>query len=180
MAADGSDTSEAKRTTPVHIRDARGQEVTQLDPVELRLLRRHDVIDADTLRAIVEEVGSGLEERSRRFVPVLVIGASILALVLIVQLIDHAIHGDLWGFFSGRNIALANVWLLIMVFWARAKQGRFGRIRKIMLKHHRCPHCGYDLRGLPVDASDGATRCPECGCAWKSDRSVDDGADTDS
>ena len=36
-----------------------------------------------------------------------------------------------------------------------------------MLQHRRCPHCGYDLRLLPDDCSDGATVCPECGCAWK-------------
>jgi transcription initiation factor TFIIIB Brf1 subunit/transcription initiation factor TFIIB len=36
-----------------------------------------------------------------------------------------------------------------------------------MLKHRRCPHCGYDIRGLPVDPQDGATVCPECGCAWE-------------
>ena len=33
----------------------------------------------------------------------------------------------------------------------------------------RCPHCGYDIRGLPTDPEDGATICPECGCAWQLD-----------
>jgi ribosomal protein S27AE len=35
-----------------------------------------------------------------------------------------------------------------------------------MLEHRRCPHCGYDLRGLPDESNDGATICPECGSAW--------------
>ena len=35
-----------------------------------------------------------------------------------------------------------------------------------MLQHRRCPHCGYDLRGLPPDPHDRAVVCPECGCAW--------------
>ena len=35
------------------------------------------------------------------------------------------------------------------------------------IEHLRCPYCGYDIRGLPVDPSDGATVCPECGCAWR-------------
>jgi hypothetical protein len=35
-----------------------------------------------------------------------------------------------------------------------------------MLKHRRCPHCGYDLSNLPTDPEDGVTGCPECGCAW--------------
>ena len=36
-----------------------------------------------------------------------------------------------------------------------------------MLKHLRCPHCGYDIRGLPTAPEDVATECPECGCAWR-------------
>ena len=60
-----------------------------------------------------------------------------------------------------------------MMLWMVAKAVRFGRIRSIMLKHRRCPHCGYDLRMLPTDPKDGATVCPECGCAW-----LIDGAET--
>ena len=37
----------------------------------------------------------------------------------------------------------------------------------VMLQHLRCPHCGYDLRLLPTDPKDGASVCPECGCAWR-------------
>jgi hypothetical protein len=47
---------------------------------------------------------------------------------------------------------------------ARAKY--VSRVASVMLKRRHCPHCGYDLRGLPVDSTDGATVCPECGCAW--------------
>jgi hypothetical protein len=157
----------AKQKPPTHIRDARGSKVTQLDPVELRLLHRHDVIDAETLRSIADQVGSGLEERSRRFVPVLTGGVIVIAMVIVVQIIDGAVHGDLLRLLSARNIALANVWLLVMILWTRAKQARFGRVRKVMLKHRRCPHCGYDLTGLASDPQDGATLCPECGSAWK-------------
>jgi predicted Zn-ribbon and HTH transcriptional regulator len=53
-----------------------------------------------------------------------------------------------------------------MVLWVNAKRARFGKIGRIMLKHARCPHCGYDLRNLPTDPIDEATVCPECGCAW--------------
>ena len=41
------------------------------------------------------------------------------------------------------------------------------KIRRAMLNHLRCPHCGYDIRGLPTDPEDGVTVCPECGCAWQ-------------
>lgn len=150
-----------------HIRDERGRKVTQLDPIEMRLLLKHDVIDANTLRKVADEIGSGLEDRIRKALPFLVVGISIIAIALIIQIIVYSLSGNMQRIFSARNIALANVWFFIIVIWTRAKQARFGRIRKIMLKYLRCPHCGYDLRKLPVDSDDGATVCPECGCAWK-------------
>jgi uncharacterized Zn finger protein (UPF0148 family) len=36
-----------------------------------------------------------------------------------------------------------------------------------VLEHRHCPHCGYDIHGLPPDEADGTTLCPECGCAWR-------------
>ena len=36
----------------------------------------------------------------------------------------------------------------------------------VMLSHLRCPHCGYDIRGLAPAPEDCATVCPACGCAW--------------
>ena len=47
------------------------------------------------------------------------------------------------------------------------KRSRFGKVAVAMLMRLRCPHCGYDLRLLPTDPADGATVCPECGCAWQ-------------
>jgi hypothetical protein len=52
-------------------------------------------------------------------------------------------------------------------FWRSGRRARAKRIHEIMLRHFRCPHCGYDIRGLPVAPEDGATVCPECGCAWQ-------------
>ena len=51
-------------------------------------------------------------------------------------------------------------------FWRSGRRARAKLVCAIMLQHLRCPHCGYDLRLLPVDPADGATICPECGCAW--------------
>ncbi len=58
-----------------------------------------------------------------------------------------------------------------MVSLDAATAGAPTRVRWIMLKHHRCPQCGYDIRLLPADAADGATVCPECGCAWRLEES---------
>ena len=54
-------------------------------------------------------------------------------------------------------------------FWRSARRGRAKHICRVMLQHLRCPHCGYDIRGLPTDPEDGATLCPERGCAWRLD-----------
>ena len=48
------------------VKDARGQSVTLLDPYGLQLLRRHDLIEADPLDAIVREIGPGWARRERR------------------------------------------------------------------------------------------------------------------
>ena len=56
-----------------------------------------------------------------------------------------------------------------IVFWRSGRRARARLVCAIMLKHLRCPSCGYDIRGLPTDAKDGATVCPECGCAWRLD-----------
>jgi hypothetical protein len=71
--------SQRNRTTklPRCIRDARGRKVTQLDPVALHLLRRHDVIEAEALRAIANENGVRITvwERAALIVAVLALVA---------------------------------------------------------------------------------------------------------
>ena len=67
---------------------------------------------------------------------------------------------------------------MIWVVWYYMKRSRYEKTAAAMLKHFRCPHCGYNLHGLAPDGTDGATVCPECGCAWNVDSqaktSVDD------
>lgn len=38
-------------------------------------------------------------------------------------------------------------------------------VRDAMLAADRCPACGYDLAGSPVEP-DACRVCPECGAAW--------------
>ncbi|MCP4250014.1 MAG: hypothetical protein GY778_23480 [bacterium] len=61
---------------------------------------------------------------------------------------------------------LAQLWVVPFALWVAGRRVRAQRIRPVMLAHRRCPHCGYALRGLPTAPEDGATVCPECGCAW--------------
>jgi hypothetical protein len=145
------------------ITDARGRKVTQLDPVAIYLLHQHDVIEAEVARAIANEKGVRIA-RGERVSLVLGVVAVLLVVGLIIQ---SLIVGDFGDAPLARTSSLLLFCVLTWVYWIRAKYNRFGKIAAAMLKYSRCPHCGYDLRMLPADPEDGATICPECGCAWK-------------
>ena len=66
-----------------------------------------------------------------------------------------------------KSAGLVYLCSLPWIMWYGIKRRRFGYVAAAMLSHQRCPHCGYDLRMLPADSDDGATICPECGCAWQ-------------
>ena len=165
MAEDGSHS----RPRRGRIRDARGRRATQLDPVSMHYLRRRDVIDAETLRTLAAEIGVGWP----RFVKILffvVIADLIICLTVSgIDFFREVVFGGtgLGAFIISRLLPLTPLWALPMMIWFVSSQVRFKRVCRVMLKHGRCPHCGYDLRNLPADETDGATVCPECGCAWK-------------
>jgi len=152
--------------------DARGHGATFLDPYELNLLRRYDLVPAETLRPIAESVGFGLPKWQRRGYLACVLTFCACVAFLIV-----------WKFIRGAGIDRVEyvLWptnlgvfaLGAVQFWRSGRRARAKNICAIMLQHRRCPHCGYDIRGLPTDSGDGCTVCPECGCAW---RLEDDGA----
>ena len=147
------------------ITDARGRRVKQLDPVTMLLLRKHDVIEADVLRAIAREQGVGITGKERVFLAVGVIGA-----LLVIGLFTYETFvGGVGDAPFAKSAGLIFLCALPFFAWYTIKQSRFRKVAAAMLKHRRCPHCGYDLRLLPVDSTDGATVCPECGCAWRLD-----------
>ncbi len=145
------------------IKDARGRTVTQVDPVALSLLRQYDTIDADALADITNEPGVGITRWERAALLVGVCGA-----VLVIGLFAHAlITGGINNARYAKSVGFIYLCSLPWIIWFGIKRKRFGHVAAAMLRHVRCPHCGYDIRELPVDPSDGATVCPECGCAWK-------------
>ena len=160
-----------KTKPPTHIKDARGRKVTQIDPVELHLLRRHDVIEPAPLQAIAKEVGSGLTKGQKGYLRFFAVVIGLVAVVFVIRFIDLCIQGNPLGMLE-HGAPLFHIWFWPLILWITAKRARFGRIRRIMLAHRRCPHCGYDLRGLPVADEDRATVCPECGCAWRLSKSA--------
>lgn len=161
------DKNSAQRLTE-RFRDGRNRPVSVLDPYLLYRLHRYDVIPAESLEAMVREIGSGWVAIGR----VLFIG--IWSLVIVCMGIAHV---DKWGGGFRVHPRELGLWLVLLAIlavnvglvWFFARSARLKRVCRVMLKHLRCPHCGYDLRQLPVDSFDGATICPECGCAWMID-----------
>jgi hypothetical protein len=151
-----------------HLKDARGRRVTQLDPVSMRLVRQHDVIPAETLRKLAAEVGVGWPTLVKLTFFVMLVFLVVCLLVILVWLArDLVSRGTGLDAFANRLSVLIPPLAALLMIWFVSARVRFKRIRSIFLKYNRCPHCGYDLRLLPTDPADGATICPECGCAWQ-------------
>jgi hypothetical protein len=157
-----------KRKYIRQITDARGRTVTQLDPFTLRLTWRFDVIPREDLDVIAREIGSGLEKGPR---VLLIVGLVCLAISVAVVAVKVVRMLSAGGFslykLAGSLSPFLSTWACPFVLWLGACVVRSQKSMRIMLAHRRCPHCGYDLRGSPADATDGATVCPECGCAWR-------------
>jgi hypothetical protein len=164
-------TSTAKEQSPRpkagRIEDARGRKVTQLDPVAMYLLERPEWIEADVLRAIAREQGVRITRGERAWLALGIVSA----LLIITLFTDAVVTGRIWTAAMAKSASLLFFCCMPGVIWYKIKRARFGNIAAAMLKHLRCPHCGYDIRGLPTDPDDGATVCPECGCAWRLDAS---------
>jgi predicted RNA-binding Zn-ribbon protein involved in translation (DUF1610 family) len=152
------------------IRDARGRKVMLIDPVVLHYLRRHEVIAPKALGAMAREIGSGWP------IPGQAIFATLWGIVLVAMVIAHFVKwGGGLGFYPRERrllVVLAVLFVInIVVVWFSSRFVRRKKVSRILLRHSHCPHCGYDLHGLPADEEDGATICPECGCAWRLDTS---------
>jgi hypothetical protein len=160
---DDRDRSTTERAGP--IRDARGRSATLVDPFVMHKLRRYDIIPEEALTGIAREIGSGWAKQG------VWIFSYVWSAALVILVIAHFLK---WGGGLPTNPRELRLWIVllllfavnIVIVWFIARSGRRARVCRIMLRHCRCPHCGYDLRMLPTDPTDGATVCPECGCAW--------------
>ena len=149
-------------------RDARGRTVKLLDPIPIYMLGRNDVMNPETLEAVVAELDPGLaatgQLRSRRRL-MIIVAASIIVLGVIIMGAIIA-TGDKSAL---RTLKQPYFYLPIfagaIVPYIATRAERMKKLRQVMLAHHACPHCGYDLHGLPRE-HDGTTCCAECGCAW--------------
>ena len=154
------------------IRDACGREVRVISPLKMHLLRRHDVIEREALDAINEDITPGFRRNFRFAIIVLVIT---VVLTIGGIIVDYLLEGAAaWQDLYDTMGKMFPIWIPcliggVVVPWIAARQVRIKRTIAALLKHHRCLHCGYDLRESPVNEADGATICPECACAWRFD-----------
>lgn len=150
------------------IRDARGRAVSMIDPMRMQMLHQDDVIDRATLDEMMEELEPGLSRNLRMTIITIVLGIGALAVLVFL----------VWFMNPGRRAGLAKtlthnpgMWIAIVagvvVPMLAVRKKHQHRLPALMLKHRRCPHCGYNLSGLNPDDADGATICPECACAWR-------------
>jgi hypothetical protein len=155
------------------VRDARGQTVRPLDPLALRLLGQHEGIRPDVLKEMCGRIGTRMTRieiwlfgSPRVMHWTILLTAVCFGLLGIVgigmAIIRPAGSNAVLSFLFPLSTCLA----LLGILWAIARRTRTRRVVEIMLEYLRCPQCGYDIRGLPVDPTGGATVCPECGSAW--------------
>jgi len=144
------------------ITDARGRKIKPLDPVAMHLLRRHDMIDADVLGAIAGEPGVKITVQERAS---LIGGVAVLLLTCGLFFYSMFV-GDLGEAPYAKTSSVLLFTVMVWIAWWRIRRARFDKVAAAMLRHRRCPHCGYDLSNLDPGDRDGATLCPECGCAW--------------
>ncbi|MHC4219235.1 MAG: hypothetical protein ACYSU7_12370 [Planctomycetota bacterium] len=155
------------------VHDARGREVSQFDPIKLHLLRRPGAIESDVLDQIAEDLEPGRAKVRPFLMITAAVGVLVALAVLGVSLImeGRPAWDDLVQTVTNPAIFAPNLAVLAYLPWmfVHQRRKRCGRVSATMIKFRRCPHCGYSLRGLPVDPTDGATVCPECACAWRLD-----------
>ena len=162
-----ADQKSSPKNAAKRIKDARGRVVSELDPVVMHLTRRPGVIPVDALHDVARDIGFGVT-RSVRIALIAWIVCSVALVIAVAILVTRLSNGTITPRrFAVSLVPYCGVFTAFFTFWTGARNVRHQRIRKVMLRHLRCPHCGYDIRGLPAHPNDGATVCPECGCAWR-------------
>ena len=151
-----------------HITDARRRPVSQFDPVKQHLLNQRSIIPAETLRSMVDQIVPGA--RRQRLISVLC--AAFTFLFIVGGTIAYFSYFSTWKGFDPVNVTIYLIQAVVvlsgpLLVFRMARANYRSRVASVMLKHRHCPHCGYDIRALPTDPEDGATVCPECGCAWQ-------------
>jgi hypothetical protein len=156
------------------ITDARGRSVSQVDPVMMHLLRQPGGIPPEVLRDMAQQIGIGMTRANRLAFWGSVASIVCCGIALAIGLTRLSAGSITFRRFLTTMVPFTSIWIAPFGFWIGTRNARSERTTRTMLEHLRCPHCGYDIRGLPTAPEDGATICPECGCAWRLDDSQAD------
>lgn len=153
---------------PLAVMDARGRSVRQLDPVVLHLLRQHDVIPAEPLKEIANEILPGASRQGLRQILIALGGLVLVGIGYFV----YFRYVSTWRGLDAVQIIFCIVQFVViasgpLIAYRVVRRTHARRVVPVMLAHGYCPHCGYNISHLPADPLDGATVCPECGCAWQ-------------
>ena len=149
------------------IKDGRGRKVSALNPEVMYRPHAHGLVPPEALRRIVERLGVSTSTGSSGVWWVLSSFVVLFLAGMIVASLQPLLSGTRAGILT---LCLTGPLFMVLVVLAVRMGGRLftsEQTTRMMLKYYRCPHCGYDLRLLPVEPEDGVTICPECGCAWK-------------
>jgi hypothetical protein len=166
--------------------DALGRPVKILDPVALHLVRpltervlnRPQAIPAAALLRLSEDLDRYWTRRGHLIIAVYALGLILCYAggLFYRYFISSSPNWDLVGMI----FHVAQFVLMLGAFyatWAYGRRARRPRVIPVMLRHRRCPHCGYDIRDLTPDGRSGATICPECGSAWNLNDATTGGGD---
>ena len=144
-----------------------GRSVKGLDPVRAYLLKLRTPMPADTLRAVAEEILPGVRRQRLTQIGIVVFG-------FVFVFGGNYVYFRFVSTWKGLDPVLVSIYALqvlvmlsgpILAF-RMARRRYASRIGQTLLKYRHCPHCAYDIRGLPTHEATGTTICPECGCAW--------------
>jgi hypothetical protein len=148
--------------------DWRGRLVRPIDPMKLQLLHQNDVIDRATLDRMLDDLEPGLARRLKWFLLPLIVAAGVTAatFALLWAISDQNFRAALVRVFTRNPMIYLPILVSVVIAPLATARKHRRDVPDLMLKNRRCPHCAYDLQGLPTDEEDGATICPECACAW--------------
>ncbi len=150
------------------VRDDRGRIVRLFDPFSPHLWFCRLAWLAAVRRDVKREDGIKRGKLVRVVLPAVLVGLIWMTFETSrIAWQDLRVGGALGSEAIWKITCLPVVWLgFVGILWG-FRCARRVHVRRVMLRHQRCLHCGYSLRDLPADPTDRLTICPECGCAWR-------------
>lgn len=164
-------TRQAKARSLGSIRDERGRAVSVLDPMIDWAAARYERIPRETLDSIIGAMSRGAPPNRRAIIAglallaLLTLGAAVFIGLDVVKGGPSARADLKQGVLITAPAVVGMLIAAVVVPAVLARRRRLAAARRVLLDHGRCPHCGYDLSGLPCEGS--IATCPECGCAWR-------------